>query len=35
MYLDRRVEEGRTKRDIIQILQRYIAREVYRYPPRG
>jgi len=35
MYFDRRVKEGRTKRDIIRILQRYIAREVYRYLPRG
>jgi transposase len=34
-YFDRRVKEGRTKRDIIRILQRYIAREVYRYLPRG
>jgi transposase len=35
MYFDRRVKEGRTKRDIIRILQRHIAREVYRYLPRG
>jgi transposase len=34
-YFDRRVKEGRTKRDIIRILQRYIAREVYRFLPRG
>jgi transposase len=34
-YFDRRVKEGRTKRDIVRILQRYIAREVYRYLPRG
>jgi pimeloyl-ACP methyl ester carboxylesterase len=36
-YFERRVKEGRTKRDIIRILQRYIAREVYhsRYLPRG
>ena len=26
-YFERRVKEGRTKRDIIRILQRYIARE--------
>ena len=32
---NRRVKEGRTKRDVIRILQRYIAREVYRYLPRG
>jgi transposase len=35
LYFDRRVKEGRTKRDVIRILQRYIAREVYRYLPRG
>jgi hypothetical protein len=34
-YFDRRVKEGRTKRDVIRILQRYIAREVCRYLPRG
>jgi transposase len=34
-YFDRRVKKGRTKRDVIRILQRYIAREVYRYLPRG
>jgi len=34
-YFDRRVKEGRTKRDVIRILQRHIAREVYRYLPRG
>ena len=33
-YFERRVKEGRTKRDIIRILQRYIAREGYRYLPR-
>ncbi len=35
LYFERRVKEGRTKRDVIRILQRYIAREVYRYLPRG
>ncbi len=34
-YFDRRVKEGRTKRDVIRILKRYIAREVYRHLPRG
>jgi hypothetical protein len=34
-YFERRMKEGRTKRDIIRILQRYIAREVYRFLPRG
>jgi len=35
LYMERRVKEGRTKRDIIRILKRYVAREVYRYLPRG
>ena len=34
-YFDRRVKEGRTKRDVIRILKRYVAREVYRALPRG
>jgi len=34
-YFDRRVKEGRTKRDVIRILKRYVAREVYRNLPRG
>ncbi len=35
-YFERRVKEGRTKRDVIQmILKRYVAREAYRYLPRG
>ncbi len=34
-YFDRRVKDGKTKRDVIRILQRYIARETYRYLPRG
>jgi transposase len=34
-YFDRRVKEGRTKREVIRILKRYVAREVYRYLPRG
>ncbi len=34
-YFERRVKEGRTKRDVIRILKRYVAREVYRYLPRG
>jgi transposase len=29
-YFDRRVKEGRTQRDVIRILKRYVAREVYR-----
>jgi transposase len=34
-YFERRVKEGRTKRDVIRILKRYVAREVYKYLPRG
>jgi transposase len=33
-YLARRLEQGRTKADIIPILKRYVAREVYRHLPR-
>jgi len=28
-YLDRRTAEGKTKREIIRCLKRYIAREIY------
>ena len=35
VYFERRVKEGRTKRDVIRILKRYVAREVYRHLPRG
>jgi transposase len=34
-YFERRVKEGRSKREVIRILKRYVAREVYRYLPRG
>ena len=34
-YFDRRVREGRTKRDVIRILKRYVAREVYKHLPRS
>jgi transposase len=34
-YFERRVKEGRTKRDVIRILKRYVAREIYRHLPRG
>jgi transposase len=34
-YFERRVKEGRTKRDVIRILKRYVAREVYRHLPRS
>ncbi len=31
-YFERRVKEGRTKPEVIRILKRYVAREVYRPP---
>jgi transposase len=34
-YFERRVKEGRSKREVIRILKRYVAREVYRHLPRG
>ena len=34
-YFERRVKEGRSKREVIRILKCYVAREVYRYLPRG
>ena len=34
-YFERRVKEGRTKREVIRILKRYVAREVYHHLPRG
>jgi transposase len=34
-YVARRLEEGKAKADIIRILKRYVAREVYRQLPRG
>jgi transposase len=34
-YFERRVKEGRSKREVIRILKRYVAREVYRNLPRG
>lgn len=33
-YVARRLEEGKTKREIMRILKRYIAREVYKALPR-
>jgi len=35
VYFERRVKEGLSKRDVIRILKRYVARELYRYLPRG
>lgn len=34
-YVERRMKEGRSKREIIRCLKRYVAREVYRQLPRG
>ena len=34
-YMERRVKEGRSKREVIRMLKRYVAREVYRQLPRG
>jgi transposase len=35
LYFERRIKEGKTKAEVIRILKRYVAREVYRYLPRG
>ena len=35
LYFERRVKEGKTTYEVIRILKRYVAREVYRYLPRG
>src|SRR5579871_871219 len=34
-YVERRTEEGRSKLEIIRMLKRYVAREVYRLLPRA
>lgn len=34
-YVERRLAEGLSKREIIRVLKRYVAREVYRHLPRG
>ena len=34
-YFERHMKEGRTKPEVIRILKRYVAREVYRHLPRG
>jgi transposase len=34
-YVERRVAEGRAKLEVIRILKRYVARELYRYLPRA
>jgi transposase len=33
-YIQRRLDEGLTKREIIRVLKRYVARETYRHLPR-
>jgi transposase len=33
-YMERRVKDGRSKSEVIRMLKRYVAREVYRYLPR-
>jgi len=33
--MERRLKEGRSKREIIRILKRYVAREVYHHLPHG
>ena len=35
LYFERRVKEGKTTHEVIRILKRYVAREVYRYLPRA
>jgi hypothetical protein len=32
---ERKVKQGHSKRDIIRPLERYVARGLYRYLPRG
>jgi transposase len=34
-YYHRKLNEGRSKADIVRLLKRYVAREVYRHLPRG
>ena len=35
LYFERRVKEGKTTHEVIRILKRYVAREVYRWLPRA
>jgi transposase len=35
VYVERRLNEGRSKPEIIRVLKRYVAREVYRHLPRA
>jgi transposase len=34
VYVERRLTEGRSKPEIMRVLKRYVAREVYRHLPR-
>ena len=34
-YVERRLQEGRSKPEIIRILKRYVAREVFHHLPRS
>lgn len=34
-YFARKLKEGRSKAEVIRLLKRYVAREVYRHLPRG
>jgi transposase len=34
-YVARRLDEGRSKSEIIRVLKRYVAREIYHHLPRG
>jgi hypothetical protein len=34
-YMERRTKEGMSKLEVIRVLKRYVAREVYRHLPRG
>ena len=33
-YMERRLKEGRSKKEVIRVLKRYVAREVYAHLPR-
>ena len=34
-YMERRTKEGRSKREVIRVLKRYVAREVFKHLPRA
>jgi transposase len=34
-YMEKRLKDGKSKREVVRILKRYVAREVYRTLPRG